>query len=207
MNIQTEIPGYEPPPPRREFAVVAIAASAGGIPALMELLGGMPADFPVPIVVLQHLLPRTGSRLAHLLSSHTPLHVRPAYAGDVLEPGCVYVATPNHHLTVSDKGVIVLSDEKTVNWVRPSADTLFSSLAESFGDRAIVVVLTGTGRDGAAGAGDVDRAGGRVIAQDEDSAFGGMPRAAILATHVHQVLPLRQIAPTLVALAANGVGS
>ena len=207
MNISGRICSDEPSTPRREFGVVAIAASAGGIPALMELLAAVPADFPVPIVVLQHLLPRGGSRLAHLLSSHTPLRVRPAHAGTVLEPGCVYVATPNHHLTVSDKGVIVLSDAKTVNWVRPSADTLFSSLAESFGDRAIVVVLTGTGRDGATGAAAVDRAGGRVIAQDDSAEYGGMPRAAILATHVHLVLPLRQIAPALVALAANGVSS
>lgn len=194
------------PSPSSQYAVVAIAASAGGIPAIGQVLAALPGDFPIPIVIIQHLMQNTVSRLPELLDRRTPLHVRAAAAGDVLEPGSVYVAAPGQHTTVDALGRVVITHGPVVQWVRPSADTLFNSLAASFGNRAIVVVLTGTGRDGAEGAGAVDRAGGQVITED-GAAFEGMPHAAIRATHVRQVLLLGQIAPALVALAAKGVMS
>jgi two-component system chemotaxis response regulator CheB len=108
------------------------------------------------------------------------------------------------HLVVDPAGVVSFTHGPVVNWVRPSADSLFESLAGSFGARAIAVVLTGTGRDGARGAQIVKQAGGLLIVQDEaTSEFFGMPRAAIGAGHVDRILPLDAIAPALEAFTGN----
>ena len=187
------------------YRVVVIAASAGGLPAIGQVLSQLPADFPVPIAIVQHLSATYPSVMAELLGRHTPLRVQWAEAGDVLEAGTVYIASRGLHLTVGEDGVLALPDTEKVRSCRPSADVLFNSAAASFGPRAIGVVLSGTGFDGGDGAGAVQRAGGSVIAQDElTSQFFAMPHAAIVATTLRRVLPLRQIAPALVALATRG---
>ena len=195
-----------PPPPRHlPFRVVAIGASAGGLPAIQVILSQLPRDFPVPILIVQHLAAAHPSLMAELLGAHTPLRVRWAEVGDKLEAGTAYLASPGLHLTVDGDGVLALPDTDKVRSCRPSADVLFNSVALSFGPRAICVVLTGTGFDGGDGAGAMQRAGGSVIAQDQaTSTFFSMPHAAILATTFATVLPIRQIAPALVALATKG---
>jgi two-component system chemotaxis response regulator CheB len=113
----------------------------------------------------------------------------------------VFVAPPGAHLLVDREGTITLSHRPPVHFVRPAADHLFESIAGSFGPRAVAVVLTGTGHDGATGAQAVKQAGGRVIVQDETtSEFFGMPKSAIDAGQVDQILPLDDIASALVAL-------
>jgi two-component system chemotaxis response regulator CheB len=181
--------------------VVAIAASAGGLTALSTLLGALPPTLDAAIIVLQHLVPTHPSQLADILSRRTRLAVKQAASRDQLRAGAVFTAPPGAHLLVDAEGRLSLSHLPTVNFVRPAADRLFESLAESFGARAIAVVLTGTGHDGAAGAQVVKRAGGIVIVQDEaTSEFFGMPGAAIHAGLVDQILPLEAIAPALEAL-------
>jgi two-component system chemotaxis response regulator CheB len=178
--------------------VIAIAASAGGLSALSQLLSALAPTLNAAILILQHLDPTRPSHLADILSRRTRLPVKQAQSRDRLRPGAVFTAAPGKHLLANPNGTLSFSHRPAVNFVRPAADLLFESIASSFGRRAIAVVLTGTGHDGARGAQAVKRAGGAVIVQDEaTSEFFGMPGAAIDAGQVDLVLPLDQIAPAL----------
>jgi two-component system, chemotaxis family, protein-glutamate methylesterase/glutaminase len=193
-------------PRSRAFEIVAIASSAGGLSALVQVLSALPEGFPVAIALVQHTDPRHHSYLAEILGRRTGLRVRPAADGDQLEPGTVYVAPPDHHLLVEAGGRLRLVQTARVHFVRPAADRLFGSVAEAFGPRAIAVVLTGSGRDGADGIRAIKHGGGTVIAQDASSAeHSGMPGAAIGTGCVDQVLHLDHIAPALVHLIRSGV--
>jgi two-component system chemotaxis response regulator CheB len=181
--------------------VIGIATSAGGLNALTRLLSALPPTLDAAVVVVQHLDPARPSHLADILGRRTPLPVKQAASNDRLHIGRVLIAPPGAHILVDPDGTISLSHRPPVHFVRPAADRLFESLAGSFGSRAVAVVLTGTGHDGATGAQAVKQAGGKVIVQDEStSEFFGMPRSAIDAGQVDQILPLDQIAPALVAL-------
>lgn len=180
---------------------VALAASAGGLAALTEVLSSLPSDFAAPVLVLQHLSPDYRSWLPEILNRRVVLPVVQVRGGERLEAGKVYVAPPDHHLLVGPGGLLNLSDAARVQFVRPSADLLFASLAAAWGDGAIAVVLTGTGRDGADGVRAIKEQGGIVIAQDEASAdFFGMPDAAFRTGMVDRVLPLDRIASVLLEL-------
>ena len=158
------------------FDIVAIAASAGGLAAIRKVLSHLPADFPAAIVIVQHMDPRHDSLMAHILNSYTLMNVKQAEEGDILSPSTVYIAKPDRHLLVNPGGTISLSSSMLVNFVRPSADLLFESVAASYKDRAIAVVLTGTGRDGTMGVRAIKNMNGTVIVQDETtSEFFGMP--------------------------------
>lgn len=201
-----------PQPPRRSgegpspgFDVVGMASSAGGLTALSRVLSELPEGFPASVVLVQHLDPRHNSLLAHVLSRRTKLPVRQVVDRERLEPGTVLVAPPDQHVLVGDQGVLSLTHSELVHFLRPSADLMFESLAAAFGERAIAVVLTGTGVDGATGITAVKERGGTVIAQDEaTSEFFGMPGAAIRTGCVDFVLGLDEIAPALVTLVMKG---
>lgn len=181
--------------------VIGIATSAGGLSALSRLLSALPARLDAAILIVQHLDPDRPSHLADILGRRTTLPVKQAASEDQLQPGVVFIAPPGAHLLVDREGTITLSHRPPVHFVRPAADHLFESIAGSFGSRAVAVVLTGTGHDGATGAQAVKQAGGRVIVQDETtSEFFGMPKSAIDAGKVDLILPLDDIAPALVAL-------
>lgn len=186
------------------FDVVGMAASAGGLSALSTVLKELQSDFPAPVLVVQHLDPRHRSVMAEILDRRIPLEVKEARAGDRLEPGQVFVAPPNHHLLVNSDGVLELTETELVHFVRPSADLLFESLAAGFRQRAIAVILSGTGSDGAMGAKAVKQMGGTVIAQDEAAEFSGMPQAAIDTGSVDFVLSLAEIPGALVSLVSGG---
>ncbi len=181
--------------------VIGIATSAGGLSALTRLLSALPPKLEAAVLVVQHMDPARPSHLADILGRRTPLPVKQAASNDRLQVGLVFIAPPGAHILVDPEGIISLSHRPPVHFVRPAADRLFESIAGSFGSRAVAVVLTGTGHDGATGAQAVKRAGGCVIVQDEStSEFFGMPKSAIDAGQVDQILPLDQIAPALVAL-------
>jgi two-component system chemotaxis response regulator CheB len=183
------------------FDVVALASSAGGIAALSEILGSLPGDFPAAIVVVQHLDPRHRSLMADILRRRTPLQVVQAAEGDHIRTGTVFIAPPDRHLLVNRDGTLSLSQSELVHFVRPSADLLFESVAASYRQRAIAVVLTGTGSDGSMGIGAIKKMGGTVIAQNQASAeFDGMPSAAIRSGNPDFILPLDEIAAALVTL-------
>ena len=189
------------------FDVVALAASAGGLVALGRILSELPPEFPAAVVVLQHLDPRHRSLMAEILNRTTSLPVRQAEEGDVLRPSVVLIAPPNKHLLINRDGAVSLTDTELVHFVRPSADLLFESLAASFKDRVIAVVLTGTGSDGSMGLQAIKKMGGVVIAQDKDSSeFFGMPGAAIETGNVDFVLPLPEISSALRTLVMGSEG-
>ena len=187
------------------FDVVALAASAGGLTALSSVLAELPAEFPAGILVVQHLDPRHRSLMADILSRRTRLEVKQAEDGDRLAGGRVYIAPPNRHLLLNGDGTLSLTQTELVHFVRPSADLLFESVAAGYKDRAIAVVLSGSGGDGSMGVKAIKKMGGTVLAQDQrTSEFFGMPGAAIHSGSVDFVLPLEEIAPALVTLVMKG---
>ena len=182
------------------YELVVAAASAGGLTALGVMLAELPADFPLPLAIVQHLDPNHPSLIADILRRRTALRVKQAQQDDLLEAGVVYVAPPAVHMLVGPFHRIVLSASAPLHHLRPSADRLFVSAAEQCGP-VIGVILTGTGTDGAAGASAIRAHGGLIMAQDQgSSAFFGMPQAAIDGGAVDLVLPLSRIAPTIVDL-------
>lgn len=187
------------------FDVVAIAASAGGLNALGLVLSGLPELFPAAVLVVQHLDPRHPSFMADILKRRTALQVKEAEEGERLKLGTVFIAPPNRHLLVNPDATIALTQTELVHFVRPSADLLFESVAAVFRDRAVAVVLSGTGSDGSMGVGAIKKMGGQVIAQDEASSeFFGMPGAAIQTGHVDLALPLAEIPVALIRLVGKG---
>lgn len=187
------------------FEIVAIASSAGGVSALRDLLHALPPQFPVPVVVVQHLDPRHETVIAEVIGRRASLTVKVAEDEESMKPGVVYVAPPDHHLLVNAQGTLTLTHTALVHFVRPSADLLFESVAGAYGARAIACVLTGTGRDGAMGVSAVKSRGGTVIAEDPQTAeFRGMPDAAVATGDVDFVLPLDEIADVITRLVAAG---
>lgn len=177
------------------YGIVAVASSAGGIQGLSKLLGALGPELSVPVLLVQHLDPRHRTVIADVLARRTDLPVKLAEAGERARAGTVHIAPPDRHLLIGADGVLTLTDSELVHFVRPSADLLFESVAGAYGERAVAVVLTGTGRDGAMGAEAVSSRGGTVIAQDPASAeFSGMPQAAVDTGAVDFVLPLEEIA-------------
>jgi two-component system chemotaxis response regulator CheB len=188
------------------FDIVAIATSAGGVLALTRVLGALPADFAAIVVCVQHLDPRHRSLMPQVVGRRSRLPVSQATEEVELEPGHVYLAPPDRHMLVHGDGTVSLTHTELVNFVRPSADLLFESVAASFGARAIAVVLTGSGRDGSMGVTAIKQRGGTVIAQDEASSdFFGMPSAAIRTGCVDFILSLEEIPGALATLVAGEV--
>ena len=187
--------------PGASYSIVAMAASAGGLNALSEVLSSLPADFPATIVVVQHLDHRHRSLMAEILDRRTKLKVQQAAEGEILAAGVVYIAPPNRHMLINRDATVSLTQSELVHFVRPSADLLFESVAASYKERAICVILTGNGSDGSMGVRAIKKMGGTVIAQDKTtSEFFGMPGAAIETGNVDFVLPLGEIGAALVTL-------
>ena len=185
--------------------VVAIAASTGGPAALYRILTALPADFPVPILVVQHISHGFSAGFASWLDEASPLRVKLAEEGEALRPGSVYVADDDHHLCVSWTRKVHLSKAPPVGGFRPSGTPLFESVAAAFGRNALAVILTGMGRDGVDGLRAIREGGGRTIAESEASAVVyGMPAAAVQAGLADLILPLDQVRDALAGLVAVG---
>lgn len=174
--------------------IVAIATSTGGPMALQTILSGIPAGFPAPILVTQHITKGFISGMAKWLSGICPLAIRIPEDGEKLSPSTVYLAPDNHHLGLAAHDRIFLSDSQAISGFRPAATHMFRSVAAVYGERTLAVILTGMGSDGVDGLRDVRAAAGRIIAQDEASCVVyGMPGAAVAAGVVDVVLPLTMI--------------
>ena len=183
------------------FHLVVVAASAGGIPALTEMLANLTGVFPASIAIVQHRAPRAPSVLAHILNRRSAMPVTDARDGELFRPARAYLAPADHHLLVNADGTFSLTQSAKVHGTRPAAEILFESAAKSIRERVIAVVLSGAADDGENGVRIVKEMGGRVIAQDEEtSEFFGMPSAAIQTGAVDFILPLCQIAPKLTSL-------
>lgn len=191
--------------PTTGYRVVLIAASAGGIQALHALFETLPADFPLPIAIVQHRSPDLGvESYVNVLGFRTRLRVKAAEEGETLQGGTIYVAPSGRHLEFTAKGRISARRGGRLRFVCPNADLLFESAAAAFGEGVLGVVLSGAGADGAAGVKAIRRAGGFVIAQNERTSLAfGMPGSSIDTRKVDLVLGIQQIGYALRVL-ANG---
>ncbi|NMF64767.1 chemotaxis protein CheB [Brasilonema octagenarum] len=185
--------------------VVVLAVGDGGISALSQILVALPLNFPAAIIVVQHLDTQSNSSsMASALSGSMTLPVKLAQEGEPLRPSIIYFASPNEHLLVTANGTICLSQAVFVDFARPSADLLLESVAASFKQRAIAVILSGTGNDGALGVQAIHQMGGKVITSDDStSEFFDMPDAAISTGTVDFVLPVNEIASRLINLVTS----
>ncbi len=194
-------PGEVPRAPVLRTSIIAIAASTGGPAALQTLLEALPGDFPVPILIVQHIAVGFMGGLAAWLNSVCDLRVKIAEQGERLMPHSVYLAPDGRHLGVSNPSLVSLDEGPPVGGFRPSGTFLFESVARAFGSAAAAVILTGMGEDGVAGLRTVRRQGGRIFAQDEKSSVVfGMPGAAVAVGLADVVAPPEQIALHLTRL-------
>jgi two-component system, chemotaxis family, protein-glutamate methylesterase/glutaminase len=187
------------------FPLIAVCSSAGGVDATAEILELLPAEFPGAVIVAQHRSPEGRSHLPEVLGRRTAMVVHRAQNGDVLQPGHVHVVPEAKHMLVGAGDRVTLIDVEGHPPARPSADLLLSTMAVSVGSRAIAVVLSGGGHDGALGAQAITAFGGHVLAQDAESAQAhGMPSAVISLDRPAAVLPPREIAKWLLETTATG---
>ena len=204
---RSTLPAATPPrlPGSRRYEIVAIGASTGGPGAILDILRALPPNFPVPVVFVLHIGEPFGIAFAEWLDAQTGIRVSYAREGDIVtaKAGQVLMAPPELHLTISSRR-FQLSKGEARHSCRPSVDVLFESISVEYGAAAIACLLTGMGRDGAAGLLQIRRAGGVTIAQDEaTSVVYGMPREARLLGAAEYELPLFQIGPMLASLAGS----
>ena len=187
--------------PRAE--VVVIGASTGGPAALQEVIPRLPAGFPGAVLVVQHIPKGFSRSLAERLAGRSPLPVREAHDGEAVAPGTVLVAPAGIHTKVRRRGGVVrvaLDEEPRSSLHRPSVDVLMASVAKAYGPKALGVVLTGMGSDGTAGLGAIKEAGGRTLAESEESCvIYGMPKAAVDAGVVGRQVPLARMADEIIS--------
>lgn len=193
-----------PPKPLRQpgpLELIAIGISTGGPNALREVFAKIDADLPQPVVVVQHMPPGFTEEFAKSLDRICPLDVKEAADGDLLKPGRVLIAPGDRHVEVERRplgSVVRLSEAPPVNGHRPSADVLFASAAKAYGNRAMGVIMTGMGRDGARELGSIFREGGVTLGQDEaSSVVYGMPKAAFELGHVTEQVSLSEMAAAI----------
>ncbi len=181
-------------------SLVVFGASLGGLQALSTVLAALPAEFPLPLALVQHRTPDAGDVLCFVLANRCALPLREAEDKLPIAPGTVIVAPAGYHLLV-EGGHWALSTETSVQYSRPSIDILFETAAEAFGARTIGVLLSGTGRDGAAGVAAILGRGGTALIESPAMAFAAaMPQAALDVSPGATTIALAEIGPRLLAL-------
>ena len=192
------VPALRAPRTLARVEILAIGTSTGGPNALSEILPAIPRDFPVPIVIVQHMPPLFTRMLAERLNKQTAIRVHEGEAGKTLEPGHAWIAPGDHHMFVERQGAAVklaINQAPQENSCRPAVDVLFRSVAGVFGPNALAVVLTGMGSDGVLGSQVVRESGGHVYVQDEaTSVVWGMPGQTLSAGWADNVFPLQSMA-------------
>ena len=188
--------------------VIAISVSTGGPAAMGEIVSKLPADLRVPLIVVPHMAPMFTRFFAERLATQTKLKVVEASDGETMQPGVIYVAPGDFHVTVQRRNgtsLLSLSQEPPLHAHRPAADFLFQSIAEAYGSRALGLVLTGMGQDAVRGCEEITRAGGRVLVQDEaTSVVWEMPGLVAKAGLADAVMPLADIPNELIRRTARG---
>ncbi len=175
---------------------VVMGGSAGAIEALNVILPALPADFPVPVAVVLHVLPTKPSLLTNVLGPRCSLKIKEAEDKEPLLPSTVYVASPNYHLLIERQHTFSLSCDAPVHYSRPSIDVLFESAADAYGSHLLGVLLSGANQDGVRGLAAITQQGGLSVVQSpETAAVNTMPQAALDAFEPTYVLPLPEIAP------------
>lgn len=181
------------------FNALVIGVSTGGVSALKHLLRALPADFPLPVLIVAHITPDADDGLAVLLNTLCNIRIKEADERESIVPGTVYLAPANYHLLVERSNTLALSIDPPVNFARPSVDVLFESAAEAYGPSLIGIVLTGAGNDGSKGLLRIKEKGGVAIVQDpSDAEMDSMPTSALQLLKADFVTPLPEI-PGLLA--------
>lgn len=184
--------------------LVVVGASLGGLSALETFLGGLPADFPPAITIVQHRSPDSGPILAELLSRRAGRPVSEPEDQEPIRPARTYLAPPAYHLMVERDGRFALSTEGAVSWARPSIDVLFESAAMAYGRQVVAVLLTGSSDDGAAGVAAVGSRGGITLVEDPATAESPVaPLAALASWPPARAIPLAEMAPFLLRLVGD----
>jgi len=198
--------GVQPPSGDFEPQVLALAASTGGPNALATVVSGLPRDFPLPVLVTQHMPPIFTTMFAQRLARESCLPCDEARDGEALQPGRIYVAPGDHHLTVVGGGLtrspaLRITSDPPEHHCRPAADPMFRTAAQAFPNGVLAVVLTGMGDDGRQGCRAVAASGGRVIVQDETtSVVWGMPGSVVASGIPCSIIPLQSISAHLASL-------
>lgn len=183
------------------YQAIVIGTSTGGVIALKTFLSTLPGDFPLPIIIAQHLHPSQDDNFLSHANSHCRLSVKSADDKEAIRRGHVYFAPPNYHLLIEKDKTFSLSVDARVRFSRPSIDVLFESAADVFSSHLIGIVLTGANDDGAAGLREIKRQRGLAIVQDPGTAEADyMPRAALATVDADHILPLEEIGPLLCSL-------
>ncbi|MBF0547316.1 MAG: chemotaxis protein CheB [Candidatus Riflebacteria bacterium] len=181
---------------------LAIGTSAGGTRALVEILGRLPEDFPLPIIVVQHLRTESGEILVDILKKGCKIRVKEAEDKDPIENGWAYFAPSDYHLLVESDYTLGLSADPPVGFARPSIDVMLESAARVYRDKLLALILTGASDDGTAGINIVKKMNGTTIAQDPSSAeFPRMPQSAIESGQIDKIFPLSIISEKLIEMA------
>jgi len=185
----------------RKFKAVVIGVSAGGSKALQLILPALPAGFPVPVIIVQHISPDSEGYFIRHLNSLCNVKVREAAEKRKAKAGRVYFAPPNYHLMIEEDGSFSLTVGERVNFARPSIDVLFESAACAYCPGLIGIILTGANNDGSAGLKKIKDMGGFTIVQDPSTAeIDSMPKAALARSRVDKILPLNKIAEFLISV-------
>jgi len=206
-HIRSRAVRHVKPAPKLSFGggeidrIVAVASSTGGPAALSIILSSLPAGFPCPVVIAQHISEGFVAGMAEWLRTLSKLSVRSPAEGEPLLPGRVYIAPSENHMEVTDAKTIKLAPRQEKDIYHPSCDRLLFSVARVFGSRSIGVILTGMGSDGARGMEKIKKAGGTTIAQDEKTSIVfGMPKIAIESGCIDRVLPIGEISGEIVRI-------
>jgi two-component system chemotaxis response regulator CheB len=180
---------------------IVIGASAGAVQALSTLLPALPANYPIPVMVVVHVPPDRSNALVPLLQEKCRMAVKEAEDKEPVRAGVAYFAPSNYHLLVETGRTLALSADDLVVHARPSIDVLFESAADAYGPALVGVILTGANEDGAAGLSSICSAGGLALVQDPEEAYAGtMPSAALSACASARRLPLSDLTPYLLGL-------
>jgi two-component system chemotaxis response regulator CheB len=183
------------------YRAIVIGTSAGGIEASIQVLGKLPPQFALPVILVQHLHKDQDRSLIQFYNDRVPLKVEEAEEKESIQPGRIYVAPPDYHLLIERDETFSLSVDEKVNYSRPSIDVLFESAADTYGAALIGVLMTGANHDGALGLQRIKGYGGLTLVEDPATAkFSEMPRSALACTEVDHVLPLEGLGSLLVSL-------
>src|SRR5690242_2932791 len=189
------------------YSIVAIGTSWGGLMAMSKLLSELPAEFPIPIVIVQHRSKDSNKLLSQLLQDATPLMVCEIEDKDLLEPGKVHVAPADYHVLI-ERGYLSLTVEEPVRYSRPSIDVMFTSAGDTYGKEAIGVVLTGANEDGSRGLAHIVKRGGKALVQAPKTAeIPVMPEAALRAVPDAEALALPDLSKRLIELSQETAGA
>ena len=193
--------GHQSNGSRYHGKVLVIGSSTGGPKALSELIPDLPADLPIPVLLVQHMPPGFTKSFAERLNQYSAIRVKEAEIGDHLEAGLVLVAPGDHHMVVTKAGRIALNQEPPQCGVRPSVDVTMDSVVKIYGGKTMGVVLTGMGSDGSKGTAQIKARGGMVAVEHESTcAIYGMPRCVVENGNADKVLPLPKMAREIVRM-------